>query len=75
MANELDTLTAQVKANNDLLDSATTLINGIASKIVAAGNDPIALSNLAIELKNKDDVLAAAVAANTPAAPVPTKAV
>jgi len=67
MSLELDNLTAQVKANSDLLDSATTLINGIASRIIAAGTDPQKLGDLAVELKNKDDVLAAAIAANTPA--------
>ena len=67
MSIELDNLTAQVKANNDLLDSATTLINGIADRITAAGTDPKALSDLTTELKAKDDALAAAVTANTPA--------
>ena len=66
MSIELDNLTAQVKANNDLLDSATLLINGIADRITAAGVDPAKLTALATELKAKDDVLAAAVTANTP---------
>ena len=68
MSQELDNLTAQVKANSDLLDSATTLINGIADRITAAGVDPAKLTALASELKAKDDVLAAAVTANTPTA-------
>lgn len=68
MSKELDDLTAQVKSNGDLLDSATTLINGIAARIEAAGTDPAKLSALTAELKAKDDVLAAAVQANTPAA-------
>lgn len=68
MSIELDNLTAQVKANSDLLDSATALINGIAVRIDAAGVDPAKLSALSAELKAKDDVLAAAVTANTPAA-------
>ena len=67
MSREMDTLTAQVKANSDLLDSATVLINGIADRITAAGVDPAALQALTDELKAKDDVLAAAVVANTPA--------
>ncbi len=69
MSKELDDLAAQVKANSDLLDSATTLINGIADRITAAGVDPAKLSALTNELKAKDDALAAAVTANTPAAP------
>lgn len=68
MSAELDALTAQVKANSDLLDSATTLINGIAARIIAAGTDPAALQALTDELKAKDASLAAAVTANTPAA-------
>jgi hypothetical protein len=68
MSQELDNLTAQVKANSDLLDSATTLINGIADRITAAGVDPAKLQALSAELKAKDDVLAAAVTANTPTA-------
>jgi hypothetical protein len=68
MSQELDNLTAQVKANSDLLDSATTLINGIADRITAAGVDPQKLQALTTELKAKDDVLAEAVTANTPTA-------
>lgn len=78
MSKELDDLTAQVKANSDLLDSATTLINGIAARIDAAvaaagaaGATPAELAQmvaLSAELKAKDDSLSAAVVANTPAA-------
>lgn len=68
MSIELDNLTAQVKANSDLLDSATVLINGIADRITAAGVDPVKLNALTTELKQKDDALAAAVTANTPSA-------
>lgn len=70
MSVELDSLTAQVRANSDLLDSAVTLINGIADRIAAAGVDPAKLQALTAELKAKDDVLATAVTANTPAPPV-----
>lgn len=70
MSIELDNLTAQVHANNDLLDSAVTMINGIAARITAAGTDPAALSALTSELKSKDDALAAAITANTSGAPV-----
>ena len=68
MSAELDALAAQVKSNSDLLDSATILINGIADRITAAGVDPAKLAALTNELKAKDDALAAAVTANTPAA-------
>ena len=66
MSIEMDALTAQVKANSDLLDSATVLINGIADRITAAGVDPVKLNALTAELKSTDDALAAAVVANTP---------
>lgn len=69
MSAELDALTAQVKSNSDLLDSATVLINGIADRITAAGVDPAKLAALTTELKAKDDILAAAVTANTPTPP------
>lgn len=69
MSVEFDNLTAQVKANSDVLDSAITLINGIADRITAAGVDPTKLNALTTELKAKDDLLSAAVVANTPAAP------
>jgi uncharacterized small protein (DUF1192 family) len=78
MSAEVEALTAQVKANNDLIDSATALINGIAGRIdaavaaaVAAGassTDLAAITALSTELKAKDDTLAAAVTANTPSA-------
>jgi ATP/maltotriose-dependent transcriptional regulator MalT len=77
MSAELDTLTAQVKANSDAVDSATALINGIAARIdaaVAGGATQAtlaAMTALSSELKAKDDTLAAAVVANTPAAPAP----
>lgn len=67
MSRELDQLTAQVKSNSAVLDSAIVLINGIADRITAAGVDPAKLQALTDELKAKDDVLAAAVVANTPA--------
>lgn len=69
MSKELDDLTAQVTANSAVLDSAITLINGIADRITAAGVDPVKLTALTDELKAKDEALAAAVTANTPPAP------
>ncbi len=66
---ELDDLTTQVSANSTVIDSALTLINGIAARITAAGVDSTKLSALTASLKSEDDALAAAVAANTPAVP------
>lgn len=68
MSQELDQLTVQVHSNTDVVQSAITLINGIAARISAAGTDPAALSALTTELNAQDAALAAAVAANTPAA-------
>lgn len=65
---ELDDLAAQVKANSDVEASALLLIQGIAARITAAGVDPVKLASLTASLKSDDDSLAAAVAANTPAA-------
>lgn len=65
---ELDDLSAQVQANDDVEASAVLLINGIAARIAAAGVDPAKLSALTTSLKASADSLAAAVAANTPAA-------
>lgn len=80
MANPiLDALAAQVKANTDAEDSAVVLINGIAARIQTAVDAAIAGGATAAELapvqaevtamKASADALAAAVLANTPAAP------
>lgn len=57
-----------MQANEDVEASAVLLINGIAARIAAAGVDPAKLSALTASLKTETDTLAAAVAANTPAA-------
>lgn len=71
MAGELDALTAQVSKNSDVIDSALTLIQGFKAQLdaaIASGN-PAALTALSASIGASDDKLAAAVAANTPAAP------
>jgi len=71
MAGELDTLTAQVKANTDAEASAITLIEGLKTALdaaIASGN-PAALTALSAQLSASKDALAAAILANTPAAP------
>lgn len=65
---ELDDLTTQVTANDDVEASAVLLINGIAARIAAAGTDPTKLAALTTSLKTSADTLASAVTANTPAA-------
>lgn len=70
MSAEMDTLTAAVRRNSDVEDSAVLLIQGIAKQLadaIANGNSA-ALQALSTELNAKADTLAAAVAANTPSA-------
>jgi len=68
---DLTALTAQVAENTTVEASAVTLIQGLAAALAAAGTDPVALGALQTQLKTSSDALAAAVAANTPAAPAP----
>lgn len=70
MTTALEDLKTQVAANTSVTGSALVLIKGLADKLAAAGTDPAALAALAAELKTSDEALAAAVAANTVAAPV-----
>jgi hypothetical protein len=67
---ELDDLKAEVTESTTVQQGAITLINGIAARLAAAGTDPTALQALTDSLKTNSDALAAAVAANTPAANV-----
>lgn len=69
MSVELDALTAQVAANTAVEQSAVTLIQGLAAQIAANTGDPAKLTALASQLKTSADSLAAAITANTPAAP------
>jgi hypothetical protein len=72
---DLTQITAQVAANTSVEGSAATLIQGLAAQIAAAGTDPVALAALVSQLNTSETALAAAVAANTPAAPpAPTAA-
>lgn len=71
MANALSDLQAAVAAEDTVIASALTLINGFAAQLAAAGTDPAALAALTTDINAKATALAAAVAANTPAAPAP----
>ncbi|MCX6925711.1 MAG: hypothetical protein NT154_21240 [Verrucomicrobia bacterium] len=64
MSKELQTLKDQVAANNTLVESAITLIGGLATQIEALKQDPVALQGLADSLRAEDTKLAAALAAN-----------
>ena len=65
----LDDLKTQVQQNTSVEGSALTLIQGLAQQLQAAGTDPTALNALKDQLNTSATALAAAVAANTPAAP------
>lgn len=65
---DLTAITAQVAQNTTVEESAVTLIKGLAAQIQAAGTDPAALQALVTQLNGSATDLAAAVAANTPAA-------
>jgi hypothetical protein len=68
MSVELDAVTVQVTANEDLEQSAIVLIQGIAAQLAAIKDDPAKIQALADSLKVSADALAAAITANTPAA-------
>ena len=68
---DIVSLQAQVTANTTVEASAITLINGIAAQLataIASGN-PAQLDALQAQLATSATALAAAVTANTPAAP------
>lgn len=71
MSQELDALAAQVASNTDAEQSALLLLNQLHDLLVAAGTDPVKLADLTTQLASSKDLLAAAIVANTPGAPVP----
>src|SRR5260370_20233843 len=70
----IDDLQAAVTAEDTVIDSAITLIQGIPALIAAAGVDPAKLTALQADITTKTKALADAVAANTPAAATPPPA-
>lgn len=71
MGKELDDLTASVAAEDTVIASALTLIQGLSAQVAAAGTDPAKLIALKADIDARATALAAAVAANTPSAPAP----
>lgn len=69
MSQQLDDLTTEVTNATTVEQSAVTLIQGLAAQLAAAGTDPVKLQALHDQLVASDATLAAAIAANTPAAP------
>jgi hypothetical protein len=68
MSQELDDLKAAVAENSALDDSIIQLVNGLAAQIEALKDDPAALAALAVEVRAKSALIAAAIQANTPQA-------
>ena len=69
MSAEMDQLSAQVSQTLTVEQSAITLIQGLAAQIVDAAGDRTKSLALAGTLKTSADALAAAITANTSAAP------
>lgn len=64
----LSDLQAAVTAEDTVLDSAIVLLKGLKDALDQAGTDPAALAALSADIQAKTAALAAAIAANTPAA-------
>ena len=62
----IDDLQAAVAAEDTVIDSAVTLLNGIPALIAAAGVDPAKLTALQTDIQAKTASLAAAVLVGTP---------
>lgn len=69
--NPLDALAQQIQANTDAEASAVTLLNQLSALLAASKNDPAKIQQLSDQLKASATALAAAIVANTPAAPTP----
>lgn len=72
MALDLSRLSAEIAENNSAIQSAVTLLNQIAQELRDAAGNQDAVNALADQLDTQSNNLAAAVVANTPAAPEPT---
>lgn len=59
----------EVAAQKTVTDSAIALLNGLAAQVAALAPDQAAIDKLAADIKAQTDALAAAVTADTPAAP------
>jgi peptidoglycan hydrolase CwlO-like protein len=69
MATTLADLQTEVSQEDTVIDSALALISGLAAQVAALQPNQAAIDALAADIKAKSDSLAAAVTANTPAAP------
>lgn len=71
MATDLSVITQEVAENGDAIASATSLLGTLAQMLRDAATDPVAIQALADQIDSNTNALAAAVVANTPAAPEP----
>jgi len=71
---DISALQAAVTAEDTVIGSAVTLLQGIPALISAAGVDPVALAALTTDITNQTAGLAAAIVAGTPGAPAPAAA-
>lgn len=62
-------LVAKVTEHGTVIESAVTLITGLSAALEAAKDDPAQLQAVIDQVNTQSAALAAAVAANTPAAP------
>jgi len=60
-------LQADVTAEETVIDSAITLLNGLSALLKANAGNPQAINDLATSIEAKSQALAEAVTANTPA--------
>ena len=67
MANDFSRLEAEVTENSSVIDSAVTLLEGLATQLRQFADDPAKINALADSLDSQSNRLAQAVAANTPA--------
>lgn len=69
MAKTLDDVKTQVAANTDTEQSAIQLLTQLHDLLVAAQGDPAKIDEIIASLSSSKEALAAAIVANTPAAP------
>lgn len=65
---------ASVTAEDTVITSAVTLLQGLSAALAAAGTDPAALAALKTDIDTNTAALAAAIVANTLGAPPPNVA-
>lgn len=66
---QIDDLEAELARNTSVDESVLALITNLLAQIEAAKTDPARIQAVIDKFRANDDSLAAAVAANTPAAP------